>query len=145
MPIGRPPMHRRGEIARQRYDLSPMQMLPNEAEMNMLIMQSFTDLIMSNVHMEGAKYLRMPYIHRSETCIDDERGHERSADMRTNSQAGSATIYTFPARGRFARDDRRDDLNQSANLASAHASKAVLGDAWYHEEAIREDDPTRTN
>jgi hypothetical protein len=65
--------------------------------------------------------------------------------MTTNSQAESAKIYTFPARGRFARDDRRDDSNQNANLASARVSTAAIGDAWYHDEAIREDDRTRKN
>jgi hypothetical protein len=65
--------------------------------------------------------------------------------MTTNSQATSATIYTFPARGRFARSGQGDDLTQSATLAAARASKAVIGGAWYHEEAIRDEDETRKN
>jgi hypothetical protein len=65
--------------------------------------------------------------------------------MTTNSQATSATIYTFPARGRFARIGQGDDLNQSATLAAARASKSVVSGAWYHEEAIRDEDKTRKN
>jgi Protein of unknown function (DUF2735) len=50
--------------------------------------------------------------------------------MTTNSHSGSATIYAFPARGRFAPGGRRDD--------SPRMTKVVIGDAWYHEEAIQE-------
>jgi hypothetical protein len=55
--------------------------------------------------------------------------------MTTNSHSGSATIYAFPARGRFALSGHRDD---SEKLASPRATKPVIGDAWYHEEAIQE-------
>ena len=55
--------------------------------------------------------------------------------MTTNSHSGSATIYAFPARGRCAPGGRRDD---SEKLASAPIAKVVIGDAWYHEEAVQE-------
>ncbi|HEY2756773.1 MAG TPA: DUF2735 domain-containing protein [Pseudolabrys sp.] len=55
--------------------------------------------------------------------------------MTTNSHSGSATIYAFPARGRFALGGHRDD---SAKLASPRTTRVVIGDAWYHEEAIQE-------
>ncbi|HEX3441580.1 MAG TPA: DUF2735 domain-containing protein [Pseudolabrys sp.] len=55
--------------------------------------------------------------------------------MTTNSHSGSATIYAFPARGRFAPGGRRDN---SEKLVSPRMTKVVIGEAWYHEEAIQE-------
>ena len=57
--------------------------------------------------------------------------------MTTNSQSGSAKIYAFPARGRFA-PGNRDGSHQDANAASPWIAKDVVGGAWYHEEAIQE-------
>ena len=65
--------------------------------------------------------------------------------MTTNSQTSSAKIYMFPARGRFARDEQGEDLNRSGTLGTARNTKTVIGSAWYHEEAIRQEDPTRKN
>lgn len=42
----------------------------------------------------------------------------------------SAKIYTFPARGRFARSQAADNVERFP--------EASIGDAWYHDEAIRE-------
>lgn len=58
--------------------------------------------------------------------------------MTTNSQLGSAKIYKFPARGRFAPEDNRGASITDANLTSPRTAQAVIGDAWYHEEAIQE-------
>jgi hypothetical protein len=51
--------------------------------------------------------------------------------MAANIQDGSATIYQFPARGRYAaamRERERDASVQPANI--------VYGSGWYHDEAI---------
>jgi hypothetical protein len=56
--------------------------------------------------------------------------------MTTNS--GSAKIYQFPARGRFAAVVERDESKPAANLTSSHVVRAVVGGAWYHDEAIQE-------
>ena len=63
--------------------------------------------------------------------------------MTTNEQPGSATIFQFPKRGRFAAGTN-DHANSNANLASSRAVKTVAGGAWYHDEAIEADRP-RTN
>jgi Protein of unknown function (DUF2735) len=53
--------------------------------------------------------------------------------MTNNPQGGSATIYQFPARGRFAIDRRRDE---AARTATPRVVQTACGSAWYHEEAI---------
>jgi hypothetical protein len=56
--------------------------------------------------------------------------------MTTESQRGTATIYSFPARGRFA-------AGADPGLAKAAGDRrdvpTVIGSGWYHEEAIREE------
>jgi Protein of unknown function (DUF2735) len=47
----------------------------------------------------------------------------------------SATIYTFPPRGRFAL--RIDDTAPAANVLLPHGVKLVSSSGWYHDEAIQ--------
>jgi hypothetical protein len=47
----------------------------------------------------------------------------------------SATIYTFPRRGRFAL--RIDDTVPAANVQLPRGVKLVSGSGWYHDEAIQ--------
>jgi hypothetical protein len=56
----------------------------------------------------------------------------------------SATIYTFPPRGRFALriDDTAPAAN--ANVQLPHGAKLVSGSGWYHDEAIQAEN-TRKN
>jgi hypothetical protein len=63
--------------------------------------------------------------------------------MSTNLNRGSATIYAFPARGRFAVGAPRDEANPAAELRSPRLSETVLTGSWYHEEAVREADRAR--
>ncbi len=55
----------------------------------------------------------------------------------TTLDHGSATIYQFPARGRFAVSAERNDLSDALPRG---AKVAVSGGAWYHDEAIRSED-----
>jgi hypothetical protein len=59
----------------------------------------------------------------------------------TESQRETATIYTFPARGRFSVGADRDKRMHPDEQA---AVQTVLGSGWYHDEAIREEQ-TRKN
>jgi hypothetical protein len=52
--------------------------------------------------------------------------------MSTNVQGGSAAIYKFPARGRFAMNTQRDDTKVTA----LRAAEVAFGSGWYHDEAI---------
>ena len=61
--------------------------------------------------------------------------------MATETQRASATIYAFPARGRFA--VAQDET--TANPASVRSPKVVTVGAWYHDEAIKEADRARQN
>jgi hypothetical protein len=63
--------------------------------------------------------------------------------MTSNAQTGSATIYQFPKRGRFAAG-ANEHAASNANVVSARAVSGVADDAWYHAEAI-EADRQRTN
>jgi hypothetical protein len=60
--------------------------------------------------------------------------------MTTNNSgnnSGSATIYTFPPRGRFAVRDQREDFAPAATMPLPREVKLVSGSAWYHDEAIQ--------
>jgi hypothetical protein len=57
--------------------------------------------------------------------------------MTTNAGTltGSAKIYAFPPRGRYAIDAQRGDLN-IAHTQLPPGAKLAVGSAWYHDQAI---------
>jgi hypothetical protein len=57
--------------------------------------------------------------------------------MSANLERGSAKIYPFPARGRFAPNARREDA--VANYTSTPIPTVTFGSGWYHEEAVQEE------
>jgi Protein of unknown function (DUF2735) len=57
--------------------------------------------------------------------------------MTTSSSRGSAQIYEFPRRGRFALDAR----NESQGVESQPLAKVAAGSGWYHDAAIQEGEP----
>ena len=57
--------------------------------------------------------------------------------MTTSISRGSAQIYEFPPRGRFALNGR-DQSQPRTNLESPPLVKAAAGSGWYHEAAIEE-------
>ena len=62
----------------------------------------------------------------------------------TNLNRGSATIYAFPARGRFAANGQNEETAAKTRLASSYVTR-VSSSSWYHEEAIRDADHSRKN
>ncbi len=54
----------------------------------------------------------------------------------TTSISGSAKIYAFPPRGRFALRVQGDEA-AAANVQLPYGVKLVSGSGWYHEEAIQ--------
>ena len=56
--------------------------------------------------------------------------------MTTSISRGSAQIYEFPRRGRFALGMRDE---QQAGLEAQAAMRAAVGSGWYHEAAIAEE------
>jgi Protein of unknown function (DUF2735) len=57
--------------------------------------------------------------------------------MTTSISGGSAQIYEFPPRGRFALKVR-DEAQPRTNLESQSAIKVAAGSGWYHDAAIAE-------
>ena len=54
--------------------------------------------------------------------------------MTTSIPRGSARIYEFPLRGRFAQEEQA-----SINLEAQAATRAAVGSGWYHDAAIAEE------
>ena len=65
--------------------------------------------------------------------------------MTTNFHHGSAQIIQFPARVHATVGGLRDERKPAAELMRPRAVKVASGGAWYHEEAIRDGERTRTN
>ena len=49
----------------------------------------------------------------------------------------SATIYTFPPRGRFAAANEREAFEPVANAHIQPGVKIASASGWYHDEAIQ--------
>jgi hypothetical protein len=52
---------------------------------------------------------------------------------------GSAKIYQFPPRGRFAVRVASHEATTAPGFASPGIAKIVFGSSWYHEEAVQEE------
>jgi hypothetical protein len=63
--------------------------------------------------------------------------------MTTSIPRGSAQIYEFPPRGRFALNARDSELR--TNLESQPLVKVAAGSGWYHDAAIQEAERPRSN
>ena len=55
--------------------------------------------------------------------------------MSTSMSRESATIYTFPPRGRYA--IREQEVSRGDGHQLPHGVKLSSGSGWYHEEAIQ--------
>jgi hypothetical protein len=67
--------------------------------------------------------------------------------MATNF-SGSAKIYAFPPRGRFAPANQGGSFSVTADAFPAAGVKIASGSAWYHDEAIAQEinaEPRRKN
>ena len=56
--------------------------------------------------------------------------------MTTNSDRTTAKIYTFPTRGRFAAGQRQ--AITPIRDFTLRSVRTIVGEAWYHDEAIKE-------
>jgi hypothetical protein len=61
----------------------------------------------------------------------------------TNAIRGSATVYEFPLRGRFAVNIQRGDSELAAVRTPSPAAAVAIGGAWYHDEAIEAEHPRK--
>jgi len=60
--------------------------------------------------------------------------------MTTSTSGGSAQIYQFPPRGRFAMSARNESQAVEPPLV-----KVAAGSGWYHDAAIQEVERPRSN
>ncbi len=60
--------------------------------------------------------------------------------MTTNISTGSAQIYQFPPRGRFALNARNDNRT---SVEPKQVVRTVASSGWYHEAAIQEAETSR--
>lgn len=63
--------------------------------------------------------------------------------MTTSHDRGSAEIYQFPPRGRFAVASRRDESKSAKGIALSRLTATAFSCSWYHEEAIQEAERAR--
>jgi hypothetical protein len=63
--------------------------------------------------------------------------------MTTSHDRGSAEIYQFPPRGRFAAARRRDESESAAPIALSRLVTTAFSGSWYHEEAVQEAERAR--
>lgn len=59
--------------------------------------------------------------------------------MTANQERASAQIYQFPVGGRAGLNSPRDLGKGKA--ATPHLAVIAVGDSWYHEQAIRDEQP----
>jgi hypothetical protein len=64
--------------------------------------------------------------------------------MTINIPRGSAQIYEFPLRGRFALKGR-DGSDPRASVEPQPVVKVASGSGWYHDAAIQEAERPRSN
>jgi hypothetical protein len=57
----------------------------------------------------------------------------------SSGDTGSAKIYTFPPRGRFALREQHGELPPAASVQMSRGVKVVSGSGWYHDAAIADD------
>jgi hypothetical protein len=56
----------------------------------------------------------------------------------TTNYSGSAMIYTFPPRGRFAAGHGLAERQPAQSAPLPPGAKLVSGSGWYHDEAIEQ-------
>jgi hypothetical protein len=107
-------------------------MRAQDAKWSLLILYAFAGFLAGKLSKVRATGLY--WIDTTTRALSDARKRRRS--MTTNVAAGSAQIYQFPPRGRFAlstRDDSRTTLE----------AVRVVASGWYHDAAIQEADRSR--
>ena len=66
--------------------------------------------------------------------------------MNASTDRTSSNVYQFPIRGRFAlAQGERTEAKPATHAMPARPFKAVVGGAWYHEQAILDAEGARKN
>ncbi len=59
--------------------------------------------------------------------------------MSSSHEPASATVYQFPARGRFAPVRQGESSKPATNLMPVRAARIAFSSGWYHDEAIEQE------
>jgi hypothetical protein len=103
----------------------------------LLILYAFAGFLAGKLSKVSATGLY--WIDTTTRALSGARKRRRS--MTTNISTGSAQIFQFPPRGRFALN-ARDDIKTV--VATAPAVR-VVSSGWYHDAAIQEAEHARSN
>ena len=111
-------------------------MLAPDAKWPLLILYAFAGFFAGKLSKVSATGLY--WIDPTTRALIDAR-YRRRRSMTTSTHGGSAQIYEFPPRGRFALGGR----NESQAAESQPLVKVAAGSGWYHEAAIQETERPR--
>jgi hypothetical protein len=113
-------------------------MLAQHAKWSLLILYAFAGFLsgkLSKVSATGLYWIDPTTRALIDAC------YRRRRSMTTSTSGGSAQIYQFPPRGRFALNAR----SESQAVESQPLVKVAAGSGWYHEAAIQEAERPRSN
>jgi hypothetical protein len=109
-------------------------MLEQDAKWSLLILYAFAGFLAGKLSKVSATGLY--WIDPTTRALVHARKRRRS--MTTSISRGSAQIYEFPPRGRFALN-ARDESQSRINLEAQALPKVAYGSGWYHDQAIQDE------
>jgi hypothetical protein len=109
-------------------------MLAQDAKWSLLILYAFAGFLAGKLNKVSATGLY--WIDPTTRALVDACKRRRS--MTTSIPRGSARIYEFPPRGRFALN-ARDESQSRINLEAQALPKVAYGSGWYHDQAIQDE------
>jgi hypothetical protein len=104
-----------------------------DAKWSLLILYAFAGFLAGKLSKVSAKGLC--WIDPTTRALSD--AHRRRRSMTTSTSGGSAQIYQFPPRGRFALSGR----NESQAVEPQPLVKVMTVSGWYHDAAIEAERP----
>jgi hypothetical protein len=113
-------------------------MRAQDAKRSLLILYAFAGFLAGKLSKVSATGLY--WIDATTRALADARKRRRS--MTTTISAGSAQIYQFPPRGRFALSAESQSIT---SVESQPLVKVAAGSGWYHDAAIQEAERPRSN
>jgi hypothetical protein len=106
-----------------------------DAKWPLLILYAFAGFLAGKLSKVSATGLY--WIDPTTRALIDAR-YRRRRPMTTSTSGGSAQIYQFPPRGRFALN-AGDDAQSRINLEAQALPKVAYCSGWYHDAAIQDE------
>jgi hypothetical protein len=106
-----------------------------DAKRSLLILYAFAGFLAGKLSKESATGLY--WIDPMTRALIDAR-YRRRGSMTTSTSGGSAQIYQFPPRGRFALT-AGEDAQSRITLEAQALPKLASGSGWYHDAAIQDE------